>query len=285
MYGNFLLRIIHNIIELRRLYPYKKILIQKIDYKLAYCRLHFGWKSALQSICQHEDLAYISLRLTFGGAPCPSCWGDVSETTADLANALLRHPDWSPSTLHSPLQSEVPPDKDLPPNIPFAQALPTIVDPETHDRGSVDVYIDDKTTVTVDLPGNRNRDRAASLLAIHIMNRPLAPVEPIARNNMVSLSKLAAEAALEELKMLLGWIIDSRRLLVKLPDHKHIAWQRDLQRLVQTKKATYKELDSIIGRLVHVSTVLQPILHFISRIRFLKDKAQNRRNIFIPDEM
>ena len=235
MYGHCLLRVIHQIVEYRRLYPYKIILMQKIDYKSAYHRLHFGWKSAIQTITQYEELAYISLRLTFSGSPCPSIWGDLSETVADLANSILHHPDWSPEILHSPIQSKIPPDKDLPPNIPFTQALPTIVDPNSHHRGSVDVYIDDKITVTVDLPGNRERARAATPLAIHILSRPLAQFEPIARQEMISLSKLAAEAALEELKTFLGWVLDARRLLVCLPDHKFIAWSKDIKHIITTK--------------------------------------------------
>ena len=36
---------------------------------------------------------------------------------------------------------------------------------------------------------------------------------------------------------------------------------------------------------MHTSVVIQPLLHFLSRIRFLKDKAKNRREILIPENV
>ena len=36
-----------------------------------------------------EGLALLMLRLTFGGAPCPSEWGSIAESICDLANAIL----------------------------------------------------------------------------------------------------------------------------------------------------------------------------------------------------
>ena len=90
-----------------------------------------------------------------------SIFGDMSEIATDLANTILCHPHWSLSKNHSSLHSKVPPDNNLPPNIPFAQALHMIVDPEKYMEGIIDVYISDKTTVTVDLPDNRERARVA----------------------------------------------------------------------------------------------------------------------------
>ncbi len=46
----------------------------------------------------------ITLRLTFGGAPCPYEWGVISETICDLANELIKCDDWDPLTLHASVQ-------------------------------------------------------------------------------------------------------------------------------------------------------------------------------------
>ena len=41
---------------------------------------------------------------------------------------------------------------------------------------------------------------------------------------MVEMEKAAIEGPAEEIKIVLGWKIDTRRLLVSLPEHKFIAW-------------------------------------------------------------
>ena len=173
LYGHCLLRMIHYILALRSKYPNKRILLQKIDYKSAYRRLHFFWETAIQSITQFEELALISLRETFGGSPGPNVWGCVSEPTTDLANVIVNDPNWDPEELHSPLQDELPEDKFLPDDVPFAQALPMVVNIPIERHDKADVYIDDKTIITVDVGSNRKQARAALLLAIHVVGRPL----------------------------------------------------------------------------------------------------------------
>ena len=117
----------------------------------------------------------------------------MSETTTDLVNFLLNHSEWDPSKLQSPITPKVPPDDDLPDDVPFAAALPTIVNPEVNSRGAVDVYIDDVITAILDLCGNRERARTAVLLAIHILGRPLSSYDTIPRDELVSLAKLLSE--------------------------------------------------------------------------------------------
>ena len=41
------------------------------------------------------NLCFIALRLTFGGAPNPNIWSDLSESITDLANALLQCQAWN----------------------------------------------------------------------------------------------------------------------------------------------------------------------------------------------
>ena len=114
MYGPCLLRVIHLIVKYRHLYPDKHILLSKVDFKSAYRRSHLKAETAIQTITQYTplNLAFISLRLTFGGSPNPNIWSEVSETATDLSNALLACKDWDPDTLQSPLQSLIPPPKD-----------------------------------------------------------------------------------------------------------------------------------------------------------------------------
>ena len=281
MYGACLSRVIHQIIDLRLRHPNKKILLQKIDWKAAYRRAHLNWKTAIQTITQdvNENLAFLSLRLTFGGAPNPNFWGEISESTTDLANAILQLEDWDPKTLHSPIQHKVPKTETITSNEPLATALPLSIEMDEKDTGKSDVYIDDITTVTVDIGSNKERAEAAVLLAMHIIGRPFNQNDPIKRLDLVSLSKLIAEARLEETKILLGWKLNTRTLKISLPFDKFKAWSNSIEKIIKSQRSTFKELESLIGRLGHTTTINRFAIHFMSRIRQEMGRAKNRRMI------
>jgi hypothetical protein len=139
--------------------------------------------TALQTVTliPEEDIALITLRLTFGGAPGPFEWGVVSGTVCDLANKLLRCNDWDTLTLHSSVQQEISTHQYLDNDVPFTEGRELIVDVPIDHRGYADVYIDDTTGLTIDLPGTQNAKRlkAAILLAIEVAARPHDKNEPI----------------------------------------------------------------------------------------------------------
>jgi hypothetical protein len=99
-----LLRIIHFILHLQRLFPRRRIFLQKMDFKSAYRRMHLSADMAAKCITVVRDLAYLSLRLPFGGGrPCPSLWSDFLEGIIDLSNVIANDPSGTPtsSTRHS----------------------------------------------------------------------------------------------------------------------------------------------------------------------------------------
>ena len=65
---------------------------------------------------------------------------------------------------------------------------------------------------------------------------------------MAARSKLLAEAGPEEVKTILGWICDFRRLLILLPVNKFIAWSKAIEDMLSSGKTTAKELGKNIGR-------------------------------------
>ena len=67
VYGWCFPRILHYIIALRLAYPLTRILIAKYDYSNAYRRIAHSAEAAAQTIAIHAGLAYLALRLTFGG--------------------------------------------------------------------------------------------------------------------------------------------------------------------------------------------------------------------------
>ena len=280
-FGACIRRIANYAVAARRKYPNRRILATKADYKSAYRRCHLYWETAVQTITQlpDDDLAIISLRLTFGGAPGPFEWGVISESICDLANALLHDDDWDPATLSAP--SSVPPKNILSDDIPFGIGRELIVDLPVDPRGKIDCYIDDTVGITVDLPDTDNCSRMerASLLAIHATSRPIHKQEPLPRDEMAAKQKLFAEGALEEQKIILGWLFDFRRLIIALPENKFVAWSDNISTILATGKTTPKELEQLIGRLGHLSTVVPMIHHFLSRLRDLHFRFKNRRGV------
>jgi hypothetical protein len=114
-------------------------------------------------------VAFINLRLTFGGKACPSGWFDLAKPTTDLANNLLSCSSWNPSEVHSPLQDKIPPPKSLLDSVPYAPGLEMIVDIPAEDQGKCDIYLDDGVTIVPELSDNLQRASAAFPLAVHLM--------------------------------------------------------------------------------------------------------------------
>ena len=89
-FGVCMRRLANFAVAARRKHPNCRILATKVDYKSAYRCCHLNHETAVQTITQlpEDNMAIISLQLTFGGLPCPFEWGVISESVCDLANAL-----------------------------------------------------------------------------------------------------------------------------------------------------------------------------------------------------
>jgi hypothetical protein len=100
---------------------------------------------------------------------------------------------------------------------------------------------------------------------------------------MEARNKLQAEAGLEEQKTVLGWLLDTRCLLVQLPKNKFAAWTNLIKMVIQQGTTTAKEVESIIGRLGHLGMAIPFVHHFLSRLRNLQVWAKSRQSIPIMD--
>ena len=101
---------------------------------------------------------------------------------------------------------------------------------------------------------------------------------------MEAMKKLEAEALPQEIKTILGWEIDFCHLLIKLPNNKSVAWVAAIERMLEDGMSTAKELETNIGRLVHLGLAIPLIHHFMSRLRDLHSKAKKRRSVKINGE-
>ena len=279
MFGHCLLRTIHFIMTLRLKFPAQSIYIQKVDWKAAYRRIHTNWKTSIQCCSIYDDYALIPLRATFGGSPCPSEWSIISETATDLANMLLSNEDWDPTMLQSPHQPYIKPPRTLDEKLPFGTALPMMVDVPIDTPSKADVYIDDIITVSLASPMNDARASAAVPLSIHILGRPMSTNEPIQRDELMSIIKLQAEGQLEEYKTVLGWEINTRTLTIHIPTQKYKVWKDSINVLLHRRDSKHKELETLIGRLTHLSSVVPHILHFMNNLRSLCISAQKRGKV------
>ena len=88
----------------------------------------------------------------------------------------------------------------------------------TATEASMDVFIDDIITITVDEYHWIDRAKSASLLVIHTLFRPIQPSEPLKQDDPISLRKMMEEGQLAEQNTCLGWDINTQSLRVSLPE-------------------------------------------------------------------
>ena len=113
---------------------------------------------------------------------------------------------------------------------------------------------------------------AAPRTVIHAMSYSFTGDTHVDRDDILEEEKGIAEGAAEELKTCLGWILDTRRLLVRLPHHKYIAWYSDLQKYIDRKTIGHADLKSLVGKLENVIIVLKIMGHFMNNIYALEIK-------------
>jgi hypothetical protein len=94
---------------------------------------------------------------------------------------------------------------------------------------------------------------------------------------MEARNKLQAEAGLEEQKTVLGWLLDTWRLLVQLPKSKFVAWTNLIKMVIQQGTMTAKKVESIIGRLGHLRMAIPFVHHLLSRLPNIQVQAKSRQ--------
>jgi hypothetical protein len=92
------------------------------------------------------------------------------------------------------VQADIPTQEYLDYDVPFAMGRELIVNVPVDPCGYADIYINDTTGLTIDLPGARNTNRleAAIPLAIKVATWPNHDNEPIPQEPMLAQEKLKA---------------------------------------------------------------------------------------------
>ena len=235
MFGHYLLRLIHQIVSLRKKDPNKKIWIRKKDLKLVYRRLHLRTKSALKSVVRVKIngkwYIIIYLRITFGGT---SGLVDVclfSGIVCDTINDLLACNTWDKKEICSDFVKNILPAEDMDDNTPYAETSEISVDIPVEETGEFNVYIDDFIGITVDIDNNKFRIGVAPCTMIYTVSNNPVNENHTPRDNMIEVDKCIEEGAIAEEMICIGCILNTRKLLVKLPEHKCKIWNADLKKL------------------------------------------------------
>ncbi len=268
IFGWCLLRLIHFICALRLQYPGMAILIAKFDFSDAYRRMRHKAKTALETILIVGQIAFVMIRLSFGGSVNPPSWCCFPKMLTDLSNEIPLMKDWDPDLLRSPVQKVIPEPEYLDESIPFSKARPMAVSIPTTGEGRLDCFIDDIIRVFLAVKENLKRQTASVPLASFISMRPHAGEDkPIPQREPLNPEKMEAKGVPREIQIVLGWLINTRLLILCLPDYKYTGYSDDIQRILQAKQVTRKELESILGKLIHASYVIPLARHFLSRLR------------------
>ena len=166
-----------------------------------------------------DQIAYILVRLSFGGNKGLGQHDVLSNMVVDVAQEILDNDTWDPTTLHSPHIDKIPPPLWLSEDIPFGKASPLAMDLDKPHKVYVNGYMDDICTLSLDKGSLPERGCNALALAIHLFFRPINSEDTITREDALGIQKLLAEGRQEELKIILRWLIDTRCFLITLtPD-------------------------------------------------------------------
>jgi hypothetical protein len=121
--------------------------------------------------------------------------------------------------------------------------------------------------VFFDTHTNRQQQPHTVPLAVYVANQPNAgTAEPIPRRENISETKLIAEGTPAEEQIVLGWALETRRLIVRLPGDKFIAWSVDIAEILRTGTVTFGDLEACVGRLNHAAYVIPLSRHFLGRL-------------------
>ena len=200
-YGHALLRYLHQIHQTHLEHPNTVILQTKTDLDSAYRRLHTTPAIATKQITIVKDVAFVTVRLSFGSKPAPVIYSTSSDILFDQANDILRNAAWDPTTLHDKIKDKLPIKEVLDESIPFGTAKRLFV-PVPRRETFIDGYVDDGIGVCVNINNNLQKLQNAILLATEVMFRFLSQSELVKLNDQINDTKLQGEGKLSEAKTL-----------------------------------------------------------------------------------
>ncbi len=212
-----------------------------------------------------EPLIAFPLVLPMGWTNSPPIFSTATETIADLANARYQHCGDPPphhldvlaESIPSPAPAE-PTDMSMLPPITRDPSLPRSTQPLAY----TDVFVDDFVAAAQDSStsdiSNRRRVRTILLHAVDDIFCPLTPSDPPEQREPVSIKKLKeGDCSWGTMKSVLGWIIDTTTLTIRLPEHRIARLEEILNSLPLTQRRTsLKKWHTVLGELRSMALAL-----------------------------
>ena len=117
--------------------------------------------------------------------------------------------------------------------------------------GKLDGYINNLIPVILHSGDNTKRTVNVVLLTMHILERLTDPKAPIPRDDLISFTKLFGEGAMEEIKMITGCKIGSRRFIVQLIHNKTSTWSSIILNVLKLGCTNHDKIETLEGFLNH----------------------------------
>ena len=226
-------------------------------------------------------LVAFPLVLPMGWKNSPPVFCTATETAADLANQRLCNPNHQP-TDHNlateaeqllPFSPSALPNREGPVLSREAVHPPTARDPSIPNKltpvSTVDVFMDDFIAM-----GQTNKDcrrvRNVLMNAIDEVFRPLDAFDDPYRTEPISVKKLRkGDCSWETCKTVLGWVIDTVQMTIKLPEHRVQRLGEILASIPSTQKRIgVKKWHKVIGELRSMSLALPGARNLFSHMQF-----------------
>ena len=95
---------------------------------------------------------------------------------------------------------------------------------------------------------------------------------------MIEVDKCITEGAIVEKRICIGWILNTREWLVKLPEHKYKALITNLKKAIKRISVNYNDSKSLIGKLENVIIMIKMMGHFMNNLYALERKSSESKH-------
>ena len=242
-----------------------KVYLCKIDLADGFYRIRIGddfvakLGVAFPHLPGEPSLVALPLRLPMGWTASPPLFSSATETIADTANLFLLQNRRLPASHRlDEIANSRPPVRTPPPTIATsAVPVPSTTDPHlNHARRRrlqyIDVYMDDFLGA---VQGSYEARQGVRRVLMHVIDdvfRPLHPGDIDARKEPISVKKLRqGDAAWSTQKEILGWLIDTESMTLRLTKRRHTRLHNILSQDVPRtrKRLPVAEFHRVLGEL------------------------------------
>ena len=235
----------------------------KFDVDSVFRRLLLAFDSMIKKIFTLGTMAYLSLRLLFGATSSSNFWSVISEPMEDVMNHSMNHnilPNLALKSHHFDSHYQDP--RLLPSNIPFRPSfllISSILPPSTQ---FINVYVEDFICTCLDkkvssIPESRIcYNIITNVFSLFFSHNTNQLPNGLLRSVALLIRKLSGDGTPSKIKKILGWIIDTRRMLISLPIEKYKTWKKEIEAILVNGSCSPKTLECIIGKLVRISRII-----------------------------